>query len=920
MTAAHRPWIALLAASLAGFAASTTSAQSTSSGPAADDDGVVEMPAYTVTGSNLPLAGETPTAPVRMLGQVEMANTGVNNNLLEVIRKSVPQFSGNANLGNSNGNVDSGSTNGGSRLALRNAATLVLVNGRRMANSPVAAVGGDVFVDVNMIPVSAIDRVEVLTDGASAIYGADAVGGVVNIILRSDYQGGEIGGRYAVTQNEGNYEERSAYAVVGGTIQKTGTRLTASAEWSKTDPIYNYERDFATPSYGTTNFAGVIQVRENADAVGRYYYLDPALDRPGSSGSLEDRGYRFLGTSSLDVLPLFNLASGVTMLIADERQAATVSLDQPLGPRVTAFADFLYSETDTLSQLNAQPIAITMEPDDPNNPLGELGLIVSVRNRFVSDPRQYLATTDAFRVVAGLRGELSQQWTWEVAASYNPSSQDFANSGLVRSAAREQHVSDGSLDLFARSQDPAVLAEVFGAAAGHYDSNRVSIDMKVVGQDLLHLPGGGVAVAAGAAWSRESLRATSDPDSQSATFAYDSGTSIDPFNDSRKVTSVFGEARVPIVGDGNRLPGVYVLDFTAAVRSEAYSDTEGTVVPKFSLRWQPDARSWLFRTTYSESYSTPTIYQMHTPTGFGFTPQVNQFGQNQAWLQTTPPGGLQPSKAKSVTAGVVWTPAKVREFSLSLDYFHIDQTDLISAVWDDGVIQPVLVDVENRGAASPFAQYVHVDDYSGPTVSAPGQISALGLDRIYIVAASSANIGGQKIRGFDFNLGYSLEALGGRFDLHSATAYYLDYDIQPIPGLAYQETAAKATALNGTIPRFRTYTTLTYAAGPVSATVGNTFYPAVDDYEYDPAAAANGDYPKPYGPRTKRYVSWDASVSCLFPTPWLKLNDFKVTLGVNNLTNEMPPLVVAENGNSNADIAEFSPVGRLFYVEGRLRF
>ena len=233
----------------------------TASAPTAEDNDTVKLEKYVVTGSNLPTAGETPVAPISLLTPEIIERTGITNDLLQVIRKSAPQFTGNANLGGDNGNIASGSTNGGSAVALRNLPTLVLVNGRRMAAAPVGATGGAVFVDVNAIPVSAIARIEILTDGASAIYGTDAVSGVVNIILKSDFEGVEVGGHYGVSKHGGtSYEERSAYVVAGGQIGANGPKITASAEWVKTDPLYNYERPFSSPVFGTTTFAGVVQL------------------------------------------------------------------------------------------------------------------------------------------------------------------------------------------------------------------------------------------------------------------------------------------------------------------------------------------------------------------------------------------------------------------------------------------------------------------------------------------------------------------------------------------------------------------------------------------------------------------------------------------------------------------------------------
>src|SRR5206468_3362584 len=122
------------------------------------------------------------------------------------------------------------------QLKLRNVNTLVLINGRRAAFAPVGATGGFDFVDVNAIPVSAVERIEFLQDGASALYGSDAVSGVVNIILKADFKGTQLGGQYSVaTQGGRTWEERTLNATVG--VKSAKTSVTISAEWLRSDPM-----------------------------------------------------------------------------------------------------------------------------------------------------------------------------------------------------------------------------------------------------------------------------------------------------------------------------------------------------------------------------------------------------------------------------------------------------------------------------------------------------------------------------------------------------------------------------------------------------------------------------------------------------------------------------------------------------------
>lgn len=877
----------------------------------------LELERLIVTGSNLPTAGETPVAPVSLLTPQVIGQSGVTNDLLQVIRKVAPQFTGNANLGGDNANISSGLTNGGSSLALRNADTLVLVNGRRMASAPVGATGGSVFVDVNAIPIAAIERIEILTDGASAIYGSDAVSGVVNIILKSDFRGTEVGGRYAFTRNAGHYEEKSGYVVTGGRLGADGPRVTAAYEWVKADPMFNYERPFATPVYGTTNFAGAIQVG-SYDADGNftgdpngYWFLDPALDAPKAGATLAERGY----TGPYDtgeILRFFDLSRYTTMLMANEKQIASLALDGEFGGGVRYFGDLLYSATDTISQLNAQPLTIRVPAADPSN---VLGIDVSVRNRFIDYPRTYRAETSGLRGIFGLKGSLGDQWTWEGAVNYSFGTQDFANGGLVRTAARVAAVNSGQVNLFNRVQADGVLDDIFGAAAGKFDSTLQSVDLKFVGSDLAKLPGGPLSLAAGLEVRSEKLTAESDPDSQSATFAYDSGTTIDPFEQGRDVQSLFAEARIPLVGEGNRRAGIYRAELTVAGRYERYSDTDDPIVPKIALRYQPTGDSVLLRATFSKSFAAPTLYQLNSPIAIGFTPPLAEFDTNQAGLATTPVLGLSPSRSTNWSAGIVWSPKSAPDFLLTVDYFDIEQTDVISNLFTPGVVDQVFHDVEVNGAASQYAQFIHISTATGPTISAPGQISALGLDNVVLVVPAASNLGTARLSGFDTRIEYTWKLSdAGQLRFSSAGSYYLDYDIQVAPGAPFTPTAGLVTGLNGTIPRWRLYNQVSWSRGGFIFDVGHTFYSATTDTTWSPA------YLPDYEQRIPSYSVYDASLSYEWNRGWRRLEGFKVTVGVNNLANRLPSKSATFDSLSNADITEFSPIGRLFYVSASMKF
>ena len=179
---------------LIAVAALTARAQTApSSPPTPVNDEPVVLSQVVVTTSYLPDRVNTATKPVQVIGSDQMANAGAATDVADFLRKAVPQFTGNGSLGLENAGSEAFVTQGGSMLQIHNLKTLVLINGRRVAFDPAEAALGVEFVDLNMIPPSAIDHIEIVSDGASALYGSDAVGGVINVILKSKFNGWEAG-------------------------------------------------------------------------------------------------------------------------------------------------------------------------------------------------------------------------------------------------------------------------------------------------------------------------------------------------------------------------------------------------------------------------------------------------------------------------------------------------------------------------------------------------------------------------------------------------------------------------------------------------------------------------------------------------------------------------------------------------------
>ncbi len=955
-------------------------AQTSASTPPATKDNVVELNKYVVTGSNLPVAADATDVPVVLIGQSEMQKTGLNSNVLEVLRKQVPAFGGRSNAGNSNATNVNQNTAGGSQIALRNLDTLVLINGRRIATSGVNGVGGKSFVDVNEIPTAAIERVEVLTDGASAIYGSDAVGGVVNIILKSDYQGAEIGGRYAYTSNPGHYSERSAYLVAGAGVG--GVHLTATLSATKTDPLWQSQRSFISPNLRAgTSFPGFVSGN----------YLAPALNSPttknptgtaataASMSQLIANGtYLAAGDPSI---PLFDVAPFETILLRQDQRAAVVSGSADLVPkRLSLFGDYEHSDTKSFNQTSGflgNLRTVTVPAGAPYNPLNTAvsGVVMGT----TATPLQTFNHGQSDRFTLGARGELGDDWNWEAAytSSNNRLTQRLVNEVYVPNVATAiaggfdasgNAVAGGnyskvvslttgatvvqpSLDPFARGGvSSAAQANLYGTEVIQTRSKLGAFDAKVVGTPL-SIPAGKVAVAIGAATRRETLEATPDQNSYNLStdptrHNWGPGTFFDPFSRRRTIDSVFAEVRVPLTGGRIAPAGAHALDLSIAGREEKYSDAGRSHVPKIGARWQPFDEQFTVRFTYSKSFTAPTLYAEYGPPSASLTTAdlfFNNLGINDPRLKgvTYYSGNgnnpaLQPSTAQSRSLGFALSPKAIKGLTLSVDYTNVTQVGLPAGIGASAIV----ASVNTLGSASPYFSAISVGGFPGQPGSSQALLTAPQGLYNYVVSPTYAkdiyildhfvNSGTVKIDAFDINAAYEHRTQNeGKFTVSTAATYLQHFEVQDLPGAVLYEDAGYSTngkTMSGTLPHWKLYSTIEWEHLGWTAMIGNTYVGSTTDIN-------NGAIPSAWlathaPARVSSYVSWDAQVGYAFDNPnavhWRSLRGWRVSLGVNDAFNRMPPLAplsnAASGNNNNVDVATYSPIGRLWYVAATVKF
>ena len=944
--------------------AQTTTTTTTTTTPTSDEPQVLEK--FVVTGSNIPMAADALSIPVATVDFKVMEESGVASDTLDLLRKVAPNISG---IGRENATTESNFTNGGADVNIKGLPTLVLIDGRRVANDPASSQGGYEFVDLNMIPPAAIDRIEVLEDGASAIYGSDAVGGVINIILKKDYNGWEVGGHYGFTRDAGHYAERSAY-IVGG-VSTDNTSITVTADYAQHDLILFSQRPYTNPYYNTYTYPGSLEVYDNLSGSDNFYTLAPGLAAPPSGGNLTIQQLVANGTyvplTSTQALDHFNLANYQTLIGSLKRYSAVINLEHKIaGDTLVGFGNAMFVNTKTLSQLNAQPLVPYLEdawvdvnvlgyPSSPppagtsigpstapGNPFSSAfldqnqsqpesapgngdgaGEEILVRQRYLQFPRQYINDDTLFRGVGGFRGDISSDLHWEVAANINRYDDHYTNPGLWDTNNLIAAWADGQINPFSVANPSSAFVGVVGTAFVNEISTLNSFDAKIDGTPF-ELPGGKVGFALGVSYVREGLSAVPDinslPNSSGTTVGWDNATTFQDFDATRDFSSYFGELNIPITGAKQEITGAHAINIDGAVRYDDYSGQVGASTdPQVNLSWEPIDDQFKIRASAGKSFIAPELYSLYGPVSSGSTDDITYTtasgGTKSAQFNQT--GGsnpaLKPTTAKSWATGFVYTPKFATGLSVTVDYSQIKMKSVIGTVPANTIIQSV----ELLGTASPYFAQVHFNSPTGPEVSGPGGISSRSPQSVYVIA-NNLNLSGVDVYSTDINIDYKKKIEGvGKFELSSTWTWYNSYEEELVPTEPFYQYAGYASTNAGTVPKWRTYTTLDWSNFGVDVFAGLTYVESVQDI------GVGGD--NQYGfENVPSFTAFDLGATYNFghlhANKWL--DGLQITVGCNNLADKQPPVAPnAFGGQTTADVGTYDgAVGRMFYVDCKYSF
>lgn len=617
-----------------------------------------------VTGSRINRTSIEGASQIEVIDRDRIEASGFNN--LQQILERLPA----AGVGtfSTHGNSQDSTANGAAAVSLRGFgadSTLVLLNGRRIAVSSFAEGVANSFVDINSIPVTAIERIDILKDGASAIYGSDAVAGVVNIILREDYDGVEVSASYGGTTGDVNYDETTMSMVWGMSGEKSNTTVVLDY-WKNSSILGNEMGQFGNPDQraqggpdrrSARGFPGsfILNGQEIADP-----------NCPQDSLVNHDNG------SSC----VFDYGPYAQVFPAAERVGALVMSRRQLTDSVEAYIEIATQHNRSKAGGAATPLdadaGLYVPADHPNNPWGERVDINFFRTVDVG-ARLWDIESDSIRFIAGLRGEV-KDWHWDMSLQKGRSSSMQTGGygqGWVRTDFLQEQINAGNYNPFGGTiNSPEVIEAVTTTLVRRGESHLTAFDANITGE-LFKLGDHFVSMAAGVEYRQEDVFDQPDDQFQRGLIF---GTESVQAQAERDQWAAYAEFLIPIT---------YDLELTVAGRYDDYSDFGSTFNPQAKLLWRA-LDNLTFRASYGEGFRAPSLAQIglgpsQVSTFFVDTYRCQDSGSSCNELDYTiifsGSDSLEAEESSNYNLGVVWQATQ--SFDLSLDYWSIKQDNKI---------------------------------------------------------------------------------------------------------------------------------------------------------------------------------------------------------------------------------------------------
>ena len=870
-----------------------------------------QMDEVIVTGSRLATTGLDTTAPVTVIDRAAIEATG-STSVGELLRElPVATASASDTAGRGNG--------GSATVALRGLGsvnTLVLINGRRVLSNND---GGT--VDLNSVPFEAVERVEVLQDGASAIYGSDAIAGVVNIIMRRDFEGLMVKGGYGISSRS-DLPNREASLTFGHHADKGGFVFNAS--WRDAEGNFIADRPVSRDpdwrAQGGRNFRDPLPVVAVVQGLPGFGSQERVLrDGVAQAATVNDfRAFSFPDTG--DPLSVGN--DGInywlyeTSAVDIAQKSVSFTGDYAISDKLTAIVEASFNRRHSVGYLApdyfgavyGDPITLSA-----NNDFNPFGVDLSVARTFGEQPfrgrRQSNVTSDVSRFVAGLEGDIGE-WKWDASVNYQNLDQlTFDGEGVLRDRLQQaagdsdecRAAGNGCVPINLLGGPGSVTPEMLDfISADSYASAHSRLQSAVLNFSggLFSLPAGEVRMAIGAEYRRETFSLDYDRNAELNAFVARSVTP-DAFPPAREIKEVYAEFAVPLLAD---MPGVKSLDLDVAGRYSDYNRFGSTSNPKVGLKWRP-TDSLLVRGSWGTGFRAPTFAEAFGGQTRGFS-TINDpcAGPNfaslpgcagrQAPANTTGAfvlsGGnpdLKPEDADNLTLGVVLTPAFAPRLALTLDFYRIEKDGIIGAINRNYILA-------QNAADGSFADRITRDPTNWSVVE---------------IVATRANLLNQSIKGLDFGLQYATEEHSfGKFDFRTDVTYLDTFKQPPAPGVAAVSRVGQYDDTTGTLARVRGTGRITWTSGPFTLGTAARYVSGVTNMG---SLLVDGKHLE-----ADSYVQNDWLASYEFEPVKLKL-----TLTVENVFDEMPPFLEGNFANG-FDQGSFNSRGRYYMARFEKNF
>jgi iron complex outermembrane receptor protein len=901
-----------------------------------------------VTGSLIRRVDIETASPVVTLDRNTLINSG--KPVLGDVLQQLPSISGNATnpQNNSNGGgvasplLEAG--DGASRVSLRglgNNRTLVLVNGQRMANP-----------DINLIPPDMIERVEVLAEGASTVYGSDAIGGVVNFILRKNYKGVQFSLNDGISSH-GDAQRQGFNLTAGATGERYS--IAAGLDYNKYDETLAARRKFSRQQLYLSSGA-VVAAGSSSIPTGRIQLPASIASQYGcdinSSGTAQVTLAQGDGSSLGDyrcrlASDTYNYAALNYIQTAQKRTNGFVLGSVNLTDNVTAFVDAFYNHTVSSGQDAPSPVGtgdgLIISSNNPINPFG----VTFSQNPIAGDPnsgysfqtrltgagtRVHSYTTNTGQINAGLRGNFGEtsSWIWDASVNYSHTKRDQRDTNEVDIPSLQAAV-DAGANIFNQA-DPSVGALL---SAGVKTPIYVFTQSTKQGQvdasgELWDLPAGAVQLSVGALYRKQTMNytvsdfAVLDPVSTTCQILQEACGS--PGRGSYNVKEVFAETLIPLFSD---LPWIRSLNIDLGVRSSNYSTTGTTTNGKIAIEWRP-TDDLLVRGTVSQVFRAPNLNELYdgrtlvqpvlndpcrglsaadlaahqaacqyVPVNWaGNSPaQVNTFYSGAATVGST----LKPEKGKSIDIGLVYDPDWLPGVTTSLDFWHIYLADTLTAIQAD-----IVVDSCFYNSSSPYCSFIHRQDNTSRT---PGQV--------FLINTPVVNLGNLSTSGIDYTLRYKIPHFNvgsmdpGNFRAGLNTSYTSTYNVNATPGQPGAQTVNYAGTYSpqfGNISRWRGTVTLNWDKGNWNAQWQSRYINHLTALNVD-AAISGVNIP------VSSVMYHSIQLGYAVPSIHTRFD-----IGVDNIMDKQPPLLYQNGSNYNVDTATYDVLGRYYWARATVKF